>query len=203
MKTPLDDDLGKVYEAFRQDHDRLRQTLMGLVIPRSIRHKQISRFGYAKEFIGGTIMRSRITKLATAAAIVIAVLIGISQLGGSIDSRVFASMLEEMQKVTWVHAVMEGDGPDERGESWISFDPPIMILAGPDGMVMYVNFRQEVSYVYDRKTNRITVSTVPDTFSTMGPKTAFDLINPLWIRQRPRERRSPERRPSRTACRLR
>ena len=96
MKTPLDDDLSKVYEAFRQDHDRPRQMLMGSVLPRSMRHKQISRFGYVKEFIGGTIMRSRITKLATAAVIVIAVLIGIDQLGGSIDgsSRVFASMLK-------------------------------------------------------------------------------------------------------------
>ncbi|MBL7188592.1 MAG: hypothetical protein ISS70_19885 [Phycisphaerae bacterium] len=125
-------------------------------------------------------MKNRITKLAAAAAIIIAVLIGISQFGGSINgsSQVFASMLEEMQKIPWVHSVMEVDQSEEPIESWVSFDPSIVILKGldGDGTVMYVNFSQEVQHVYSRDSNRITVSTVPDTFSHMGPKTAFEMI---------------------------
>jgi hypothetical protein len=124
------------------------------------------------------IMKSKITKLATAAVIIIAVLISISQFGGSIDgaSQVFASMLEEMQEVPWVHVIVEVDQPKGLVESWVSFEPFIVILKELDGTVRYVNSSQEVQHVYSRDSNRITISTVPDTFSHMGPITAFEMI---------------------------
>ncbi len=85
MKTPLDNDLNKVYESFNQNHNHLRQTLMASLPDRSKQHKRAGRISHATAFIGDTIMRSRITKLAAAAVIIIAVLIGIQQLGGPID----------------------------------------------------------------------------------------------------------------------
>ncbi|GAH55059.1 unnamed protein product, partial [marine sediment metagenome] len=45
-----------------------------------------------------------------------------------------------------------------------------------DGTVRYVNSSQEVQHVYSPEKNRITISTMPDTFSHMGPKTAFEMI---------------------------
>ncbi len=85
MKTPLDNDLNKVYESFNPNHNNLRQTLMASLPDRSKQHKRAGRINHVLAFIGGTIMRSRITKLAAAAVIIIAVLIGIKQLGGPID----------------------------------------------------------------------------------------------------------------------
>lgn len=50
------------------------------------------------------VMKSRITKLATVAVIIIAVLIGIHQFGGSIDGATiaFADISEAMKNVQWI-----------------------------------------------------------------------------------------------------
>ncbi len=85
MKTPLDNDLNKVYESFNQNHNHLRQTLMASLPDRSKRHKRAGRISHALAFIGDTIMTSRITKLAAAAVIIIALLIGLNYFGGSLD----------------------------------------------------------------------------------------------------------------------
>ena len=178
MKTPLDHDLKKAYEAFNQKHDQLRESLMASLPSTSKQHKQRSKFAHIGAFIGDTIMRNKITKLAAAAIIIIAVLIGISHFGGSIDgtSQVFAHMLEEMQGIPWVHAIMEDDQSKGLVESWVSFEPSIVILKELDGTVRYVNSSQEVQHVYSPEKNRITISTVPDTFRHIGPKTAFEMI---------------------------
>jgi len=80
MKTSLDNDLKKAYEAFNQKHDQLRESLMASLAGTSKQHKQRSKFAHIGAFIGDTIMKSRMTKLAAAAVTIIAVLIGISQL---------------------------------------------------------------------------------------------------------------------------
>lgn len=86
MNTPLDNDLNKAYESFNQNHNHLREILMAS-LPGSVKqHKRTGRISRALAFMGGTIMRSRITKIAAAAAIIIAVFIGINHFGGSIDS---------------------------------------------------------------------------------------------------------------------
>ena len=99
MKTPLDNDLIKVYESFNQNHNHLRQTLMAL-LPDSIKqHKRAGRISHALVFTGGTIMRSRITKIAAAAVIIIAVFVGIHQFGGSFDgtSIAWSAVLEKVR----------------------------------------------------------------------------------------------------------
>ena len=84
MKTPLDNDLIKVYESFNQNHNNLRQTLMASLPEHSKQHTRAGRISHALAFTGGTIMRSKITKLAAAAAIIMIVLVGLHRLGGSI-----------------------------------------------------------------------------------------------------------------------
>ena len=53
------------------------------------------------------IMENRMTRFATAAVIIIAVLIGINQFGGSIDgaSMAFAAVKEAMKSVPWMQVV--------------------------------------------------------------------------------------------------
>ena len=114
MKTPLDNDLNKVYEAFNQNHNHLRQTLMAS-LPKSIKqHKRAGRIHHALAFTGGTIMRSRITKLAAAAVIIIAVMVGINYIGGSPDgaSVAWADVLanvEAARTVMYIYEVESGD----------------------------------------------------------------------------------------------
>ena len=81
MKTPLDNDLNKVYEAFNQSHDHLREKLMA-----SLPARLPNRATHIRKSIAGTIMKTKIIRLAAAAAvIVVAVLIGMHYFGGSID----------------------------------------------------------------------------------------------------------------------
>ena len=93
MKTPLDNDLNKVYESFNQNHNHLRQTLMAS-LPDSIKQRKwAGRISHAFAFTGGTIMRSRITKLAAAAVIIIAILTAIHFLGSPIEGIAWADVV--------------------------------------------------------------------------------------------------------------
>jgi len=121
MKTPLDNDLNKAYEIFNQGQDHLRRTLMASLSDRSKMHKEVGRFTYAWQFIGGTIMKSRVTKIAAAAAvIVVAVLIGSHYFGGSID----------MTSVAWADVV----------KPILNAQTVIMdILIGPEGRQVVIH----------------------------------------------------------------
>lgn len=85
MKTPLDNDLNKVYESFNQNHNHLRQTLMASLPDSTKQHKKISLTNLIQLFIGGATMKIKITKIAAVAGIIIAVMVGINYLGGSLD----------------------------------------------------------------------------------------------------------------------
>ena len=101
MKRRLDKDLDKVYDSFSQGHDHLREALMVSLPDRSKQQKQISRISHIRAFVAGTIMKSRTTKLAAAAVIIIVVFVGIHQFGGSIEgsSVAWADVLEEIKNV--------------------------------------------------------------------------------------------------------
>ncbi len=105
MKTPLDNDLNKVYEAYNQKHDHLRESLMASLPGTSRQHKQRSKFAHIGAFIGDTLMKNRTTKLATAAVIIIAVLLGVHYFSTSTDgtSAVYAAAIEALQNVNTVH----------------------------------------------------------------------------------------------------
>jgi len=68
---------------------------------------------------------NRLTKLAAAAVITIAVLIGIHHFKGSVDlaTPAFAKMIEAMKKMPWAHAVfqMQWEDREEQSELWYSF----------------------------------------------------------------------------------
>jgi len=114
MKTALDNDLNKVHEVFNQDHKRLRETLMASLLKRPKQGEQTSRAAHIRVFIGDTIMKSRMIKIAAAVVIIIAVMIGINQFGGSVDgtSVAFGEVLRHIQNSSYTFdlaTVAEGE----------------------------------------------------------------------------------------------
>jgi len=105
MKTPLDDDLNKTYEAFNKNHNHLRQALIASLPDRSKQPKRAGRVNHALAFIGDTIMRSRTTKLAAAAVIIIAACVVIPQFGGPVNSSTvaWADVVRHGAHVDYVH----------------------------------------------------------------------------------------------------
>ena len=114
MKTPLDNDLNKVYEAFNRDHDQFRKRLM-VSLPDSVKqHKSVGRMSHALAFIGDTIMKSRVRKLTAAAMMIIVVFVCIYQLGGSFkgSSVVFGDVLDHIARVQTLHARLVVNGQE-------------------------------------------------------------------------------------------
>ena len=103
MKTPLDENLKKAYEAFNQDHDRLRESLMDSLADASKQHKQRSKIAHIVAFIGKTIMKSRITKFGSAAAIIFCVL-GLLVFFGNGET-LYAQVIKAIENARTIHAV--------------------------------------------------------------------------------------------------
>ena len=108
MKTPLDNDLNKVYESFNQDHDNLRDKLMASLPVRSKPHKGNRLINLVQLFIRGDTMKVRITKLAAAAVIIIGVLIVADYFGVSVDgsSISWADVVERFRSVPFFSATL-------------------------------------------------------------------------------------------------
>jgi hypothetical protein len=119
MKTPLDNDLNKVYESFNQEHNHLRESLMASLPGRS----PAKTIGIRK-FIGDTIMKSRMTKLAVAAAIIIAVVLSITFLDKSVTSAyAIEQTIEANHVMSYLHTkYFHGEHNDVAKECWFEFD---------------------------------------------------------------------------------
>lgn len=114
MKTPLDDDLNKVYESFNQNHDQLRDKLIASLPVRSELRKGNRLINLVQLFIRGDTMKVRITKLAAAAVIIIAVMLGINYIGGTPDVASFAwadvfKNIESARTVMYTYELEKGD----------------------------------------------------------------------------------------------
>lgn len=125
MKTPLDNDLNKAYEPFNQNHNQLRDKLMASLPARSEQRKGNRLINLVQLFIRGDTMKVRITKFAAAAAVIIAVLVGIHQFGGSLDGTSVAFALEHaveaLKHVENKHMVMRTLEPPNRYEFWTKY----------------------------------------------------------------------------------
>jgi protocatechuate 3,4-dioxygenase beta subunit len=119
MKTPLDNDLNNVYDAFKQDHKRLRRRLMDSVDPCSKRNRQINPLSYVWDFIGGTIMRNRMTKFATAVVIAGAIIIGVKSFNGS---TAWADVIKALNGADNIHIttkVIRPNGQVSEHHTWL------------------------------------------------------------------------------------
>ena len=125
MKTPLDNDLDKVYEAFSQNHDHLREKLMDSLADSTKQHKKISLTNLIQLFIGGATMKIRITKLAALILITVAIVLSMTFLDKSItpayaiEQTIEAS--RDLRFLYFEYFVPSDNEPIK--ECWIEFDP--------------------------------------------------------------------------------
>jgi outer membrane lipoprotein-sorting protein len=142
MKTPLDNDLNKVYESFNQDHDQLRDKLMASLPVRSELHKGNRLINLIQLFIRGDTMKVRITKLAAAAVIVIAVVLSINFMDKSVTPAYGIEQTIEAFKN--VHSVYVES--TNRNKTGMSYNLRMWARRGEDGKFLFGDFRQESSY---------------------------------------------------------
>jgi hypothetical protein len=83
MSARLDENLDKAYGRFRQDHEALRDALMASLPKGATKEKRSGAAKRLRQFTGGLTMNNRIAKIAIAAAVVVAILLGLHYLGGS------------------------------------------------------------------------------------------------------------------------
>jgi outer membrane lipoprotein-sorting protein len=114
MKTPLDNDLNKAYEAFNQDHDHLRDKLMASLPARSEQRKCNRLINHLQLFIRGDTMKVKITKLAAAAVIITSVFVGLYLFMGPVGVTTvgWADVLENIEAartVMYIFEIEKGD----------------------------------------------------------------------------------------------
>jgi hypothetical protein len=146
--------------------------------------KRAGRISRAMGFTGGTIMRSRITKLAAAAVIAIGVMIGISYLEDSseFNQAAWGQMLESMEKMPWVYVSKEIEPPIlyDAIKRWRCFDPSIKIYQYTDGIITYSDYSTGHAYYYNPKDNTITISPVTEKYNVPGPKSPFEIVTEFF-----------------------
>ena len=107
-----------------------------------------------------TIMKSPITKIAAAAAIIIAIMVSVYHFNRSMDgaTAAFAQMAEALEKMPWMHAVGKTPHADRPLDHWWSFKSRIEIHTLPNGDVHYYDYGKRELQKYDSESNTITIS---------------------------------------------
>jgi len=129
-------------------------------------------------------MKSPITKLATAAVIIIAVFIVINQFDASIDgsTMAFGQITENMKKMPWLHVLAESAG--DKLEVWFSFERRVMVQKPPDGRIIYQDDLKRTTQIFEPDANTVTIShSTTDSLTAMGhsaldfPKSVLKLFD--------------------------
>ena len=118
-------------------------------------------------------MKSKITKFAAAAVIIIAVLLVINQFDGQIDgaNTAFAQIAENMKEMSWMHGVVEGAG--EKLEAWFSFEKRVMASKRIPGEIRFHDSLKNIVQVYNPETNTIKISySTEDALAGVGQSVA-------------------------------
>jgi outer membrane lipoprotein-sorting protein len=151
------------YETSTETHDRVLGNVM-----QALDKQEKQKAGVTKPEIWRTIMNSKITKLATAAAVIVAVLVSFYYLGGSAGT-VYADVVERLHKArTLLYTVTTSTAvegmPDMQME--IAFkEPGYMRMTFPGGYVSVMDCIQGkgLSIIPDRKQFvEIEMSNLPD-----------------------------------------
>ena len=111
------------------------------------------------------IMKSRITKLAAAAVIIIAAYVVLNLSSGPIDvaSVTFAQITENMEQMPWMHIVGDqklaagAEMVDIRYEVWFCIERQLMVLKISNGKVMFQDDLEHICQAYDPNTETITI----------------------------------------------
>lgn len=132
-----------------------------------------------RQSIWRRISESGITRLAAAAVITIAVLVGMNQLVGPIGvtSVAFAQVKQAVEKVKWMHVI--GRDKNEVSEAWLSFGSQIRAKKDKQGKITYEAYGENKQYVYDPDTATVTISHMPGKMFALGAAGPFELFERL------------------------
>ena len=111
------------------------------------------------------IVKSRITKLAAAAVIIIAACVVLHQSGGSIDvaTVTFAQITENMRQMPWLHGVAEANQAagaemmEIRFEAWLCIERQLSAVKDGNGKVIFQDELEHNFQAYDPNTETITI----------------------------------------------
>ena len=114
-----------------------------------------------------TIMKSPIGKLAAAAVIIIAVLVGIHQFGNSVDvtTVALANVVENINKKPWMHATVKRyqNGKENIHQQWCHFPSEKWFVKGQDGSVWCFDYGTgQKQFSYQPSTNTLEVDKLPE-----------------------------------------
>ncbi|MDH4238033.1 MAG: hypothetical protein OEW48_00580 [Phycisphaerae bacterium] len=128
-----------------------------------------------------TIMKSPIGKLAAAAVIIIAVLVGIHQLGNSVDvtTVALANVVENINKKPWMHATVKRyqNGKENIHQQWCHFSSEKAFGKGQDGAVWCFDYGTgQKQFFYQPSTNTLEVNKLSEG-GFYGTDSAYNLIN--------------------------
>jgi len=114
------------------------------------------------------IMESKITKLVTAAVILVAAGLAIHFSGGSVDLTTIAmgDITEAMQKQPWLHCISRSShgGTSQNIEAWVNFEAKIAGFKMDPGKTQFWDIMDEKKYEFDSETNTITVEYTDDKY---------------------------------------
>jgi sulfatase modifying factor 1 len=132
-----------------------------------------------------TIMRSSYVKMALAAVIILAVVLGWAAfLGpGGRSAKALGQVREAMGGVPWIH--VRADTPEQKGQmdAWVCFEKAIEIAREPDGTVRYRDEAREMMQVYDPVGKTIVTTSLTDRYAVPNrtglPASPTDVLEKL------------------------
>lgn len=136
--------------------DKLEQDLLAALAKQTRQKEQ-------PLIIWKTIMKSKITKLAAAAAVIIIALLAVIQMSGvSIDasSVAFSQTIEATKKAPYVHIILEirRSGSILAQEYWIGFEQGLLGQKRMDGTVSFYDLNRNKEFLYTPTSGTIIVS---------------------------------------------
>jgi hypothetical protein len=164
---------------------KIDEAVLGEVVE-AFEKSKVKKTSAIEQNIWKIIMKSRITKLAAAAMIIIAAIICINQLGGSINgvSAAFGQIKQAVEKVPWVHSVNKNSNLSDEG--WLSFIRQIEINKKANGKITYEDYGKKIKYVYSPETETITLSDISQKKFALGTTDFFSFIEVYLDKERAR-----------------
>ncbi len=152
----------------------------------NLRQEMLSAFGEARrprpvkmaaagalQTIARTILKSKITRLAAAAVIIIAVLIGAHLLIGPTDGATVAlgQMVQNMKAMPWMRIASEQE------EHWVAFESKVWAWKNADGSVVFSDYGRRESYKYAPTSQTITVTYLHEEKPPVEFSSAFSVVD--------------------------
>jgi len=125
------------------------------------------------------IMKSRITKLATAAVIIVAVMLGMYALTGSVDgtSITIAQVRQAMQEIDWMQITNRSKIEEGTETDWYSFTSKVEIKADNKGRLSYSDFKTHKDLFWPGQGNFIYESSIETKEFAYGTSGPFEIID--------------------------